>query len=134
MTQDKIIEMAKQAGLHIATDVKWMPIIGLEYAEKFAKLVREDALAQPAPVQEPVACVGPWHDARLTLIPRYSHQTFEHNQPLYATPQKREFVKLTDEEIWKTISRIGTSDSDVNPYAKLSDARAIEAKLKELNT
>jgi len=44
------------------------------------------------------------------------------------------WVGLTDEEIWETISRIGTSDSDVNPYAKLSDARAIEAKLKEKNT
>ena len=47
---------------------------------------------------------------------------------------KREWVGLTDEEIWETISRIGTSDSDVNPYAKLKDARAIEAKLKEKNT
>jgi hypothetical protein len=47
---------------------------------------------------------------------------------------KEEWVGLTDEEIWETISRIGTSDSDVNPYAKLADARAIEAKLKEKNT
>ena len=47
---------------------------------------------------------------------------------------KREWVGLTDEEIWKTVSRIGTSGSDVNPYAKLADARAIEAKLKEKNT
>ena len=45
----------------------------------------------------------------------------------------KKWVGLTDEEIWKTISRIGTSDSDVNPYAKLADARAIEAKLKEKN-
>jgi len=37
-----IIEMAREAGLYIATDVNWMPVIGLEYAEKFAKLVRED--------------------------------------------------------------------------------------------
>ena len=37
-----IIDMAREAGLHIATDVNWMPVIGLEYAEKFAKLVRED--------------------------------------------------------------------------------------------
>ena len=49
-------------------------------------------------------------------------------QPYVYTP-KREWVGLTDEEIWETISRIGTSDSDVNPYAK-----AIEAKLKEKNT
>ena len=45
----------------------------------------------------------------------------------------REWVGLTDEEIWETVSRIGTSDSDVNPYAKLADARAIEAKLKDKN-
>jgi len=47
---------------------------------------------------------------------------------------KKEWVGLTDDEIWKTISRIGTSDSDVNPYTKLADARAIEAKLKQKNT
>jgi len=41
MTKEEVIEMARQAGLHIATDVKWMPIIGLEYAEAFAKLVAE---------------------------------------------------------------------------------------------
>ena len=41
MTQNEIIKMAHEAGLHIATDVNWMPIIGLEYAEKFAKLVAE---------------------------------------------------------------------------------------------
>ena len=46
----------------------------------------------------------------------------------------KKWVGLTDEDIWETISRIGTSDSDVNPYAKLADARAIEAKLKEKNT
>jgi hypothetical protein len=39
MTKDKIIRIALEAGLHVATDVNWMPIIGLEYAEKFAKLV-----------------------------------------------------------------------------------------------
>jgi hypothetical protein len=39
MTQDEIMKIAQEAGLHIATDVKWMPIIGLKYAEKFAALV-----------------------------------------------------------------------------------------------
>ena len=39
MTRENIIRMAREAGLHIATDVSWMPIIGLEYAEKFAVLV-----------------------------------------------------------------------------------------------
>ena len=39
MNRNDIIRIAREAGLHIATDVKWMPIIGLEYAEKFAALV-----------------------------------------------------------------------------------------------
>jgi hypothetical protein len=39
MTREEIMKVAREAGLHIATDVKWMPIIGLEYAEKFAALV-----------------------------------------------------------------------------------------------
>jgi len=46
---------------------------------------------------------------------------------------ERKWVGLTDGEIWEPIDRIGTSDSDVNPYAKLSVAKAIEAKLKEKN-
>ena len=39
MNRNNIIRIAREAGLHIATDVSWMPIIGLEYAEKFAALV-----------------------------------------------------------------------------------------------
>ncbi len=39
MTKDDIIRMAREAGLHLATDVHWMPIIGLEYAQKFAAIV-----------------------------------------------------------------------------------------------
>jgi hypothetical protein len=50
-----------------------------------------------------------------------------------APPPQRTWVGLTDEEIWASVGRIGTSDSDVNPYAILGDARAIEAKLKEKN-
>lgn len=38
MTHDEIIRITHQAGLHLATDVKWMPIIGLEYAEKLIQL------------------------------------------------------------------------------------------------
>ncbi len=39
MTRDDIIRMAHKAGLHLATDVNWMPIIDLKYAQKFANLV-----------------------------------------------------------------------------------------------
>jgi hypothetical protein len=40
------IEMAHEAGLHLATDVNWMPIINLEYAEKLVALVRADERAK----------------------------------------------------------------------------------------
>ena len=39
MNREDIIRIAQEAGLHIATDVNWMPVIGLEYAVKFAELV-----------------------------------------------------------------------------------------------
>ena len=42
------IEITKQAGLHLATDVNWMPIIGLAYAEKLIALVRADEREQVA--------------------------------------------------------------------------------------
>ena len=51
-----------------------------------------------------------------------------------AEPPQREWQGLTDAEIWSAVDRIGTSDSDVNPYQILNNARAIEAKLKEKNT
>ena len=45
----------------------------------------------------------------------------------------RPWVELTDAEIWSAVDRIGTADSDVNPYITLKDARAIEAALKKKN-
>jgi hypothetical protein len=60
-------------------------------------------------------------------------KTIADRNPKPFPPTQRAWVGLTDEEIWGTISRIGTSDSDVNPYTKLADARAIEAKLKQKN-
>jgi hypothetical protein len=49
-------------------------------------------------------------------------------------PELRQWVSLTDEEIWGAVSRIGTANSDVNPYMTIVDARAIEKLLKEKNT
>ena len=49
MTRDDIIRMAHEAGLHLATEVHWMPIIDLAYAERFAALVaaaERDKVAQ----------------------------------------------------------------------------------------
>ena len=42
MNRDDIIRMAHEAGLHIATDHDWMPIIALAYAQKFAEVVRAE--------------------------------------------------------------------------------------------
>ena len=42
-------EIAHEAGLHLATDVNWMPIIGLAHAEKLIALARADALANIDP-------------------------------------------------------------------------------------
>ena len=87
---------------------------------------------------EPIGYVSEGAAERLTTVKQAHEQIrnfrlFAHDVPLYTTPQ-RTWVGLTDEEIWETISRIGTSDSDVNPHAKLADARAIEAKLRSKNT
>jgi hypothetical protein len=53
--------------------------------------------------------------------------------PLPVQPQ-RQWVGLTDDEIWSLVSRIGTADSNVNPLMVLKDTRAIEQALKGKNT
>jgi len=55
MTKDEIIRMAHDAGLHLATDVNWMPIVGFEYAQKFANLVAEHEREACAKV-----CLSEW--------------------------------------------------------------------------
>lgn len=42
MDKEDIIRMAHEAGLHIATDHDWMPIIALAYAKKFAEVARAE--------------------------------------------------------------------------------------------
>ena len=41
MTKDDIRKLAHEAGLHLATDVHWMPIIGFDYAAKLIALAAE---------------------------------------------------------------------------------------------
>ena len=51
------IDMAREAGLHLATDVNWMPVIGLDHLKAFEALVRADERKNmQAEKQEPVAC------------------------------------------------------------------------------
>ena len=65
------------------------------------------------------------------IRPRYKEVHWK-GKPLFV-PALRTWVCLTDEEIFGADPRIGTSDSNVNPYQILINARAIEAKLKEKN-
>ncbi len=86
------------------------------------------------PADEPVACVGPWHDARLTLIPRYSGQVFERDQPLYARPQSTAWQGLTDEEFTAIVDRSCHGMYERTPRnIAVAAAHAIEAKLREKN-
>ena len=52
-----IMEMAREAGFMAFEYPALIDKEDLKKLEAFANLVREDALAQPAPVQEPVAWV-----------------------------------------------------------------------------
>ena len=64
MTDKDIIEMAQKAGLHLAADVNWMPVISLKYAEKFAELVAAHEREACAEIcdkeQEFIASGGPY--------------------------------------------------------------------------
>jgi len=73
----------------------------------------------------------PEEDEAFNEVERHSNLG---KQILQEIKPKREWVGLTDEEIFELFGRIGTSNSDINPYELIHDARKIEAKLKEKNT
>jgi len=126
-----IMEMAKKAGF---IDADWNYTIIVPYLERFEALVREDALAQPAPVQEPAA----WKETdelKCPLCgdkgfpwPKCGHITYLER----TTPPQRPWVGLTDEEVSKLIDQEIGFNSCWGPEEAF--ARAIEAKLKEKNT
>jgi len=90
--------------------------------EAFAKLVREDALAQPAPVQEPVAWEQFYPDIGKPQI------AFNAEVVGYVAPQ-RTWVGLTDGDMAEIYNQ---KDWDI--HINWDYERAIEAKLKEKNT
>jgi len=61
---------------------------------------------------------------RKGTVPVHGAPSYKSNSPLYAEPQKREWVGLTDEEIEKCIAL-------ANPIAIFEE---VEAKLKAKNT
>jgi len=110
---------------------------GIDYPEKDAIWKRdrdndltaiEQALAQPAQEQEPVAWVGDARFAKGQFVEgRERRVWWECNtgvgQPLYTAPPQRPWVGLTDED------EIDWDGGDLKSLIK-----AIEAKLKEKNT
>jgi hypothetical protein len=133
MDRENIIRMAHEAGLHLATDVNWMPIIGLEYAEKFAKLVaakeRERIIEANAPELEKA-------NAHIKRLEEHAYDLVGElrvaNIKLSMRPP-RTWVGLTDEEVesywdWEDF-QCGCGRGTL-----LDMVRDIEAKLKERNT
>jgi hypothetical protein len=77
MNREDIIRMAREAGLHIATDVNWMPIIGLEYAERFAALVLANNPPQSSMAWQDGYASGMAREReRLTEVLRQLHDSY----------------------------------------------------------
>jgi len=80
-------------------------------------------MTKEAPKQEQGEPVG-WIDSKGNMI---CTKINESCKPLYTTPQPKEWVSLTDEEIQECLQGLPTQTIDVY-------ARRIEAKLKDKNT
>jgi hypothetical protein len=101
--------------------------------EAFAKLVREDALVQQAPVQEPVA----WMEMVVANLVREGvnkHNARELAEHFYtASPAaQRPWVGLTDEEMKDALTSVDAETKRLPPGFK-DFARAIETKLRSKN-
>ena len=148
MTKDEIIELAKQSDLMADGEMWFSPTYGnadvhIADLERFAKLVAEKAikesLAQPTsrdyamgyaegfedgckpkPEQEPI---GEAHLMQKGFTHCIWSETCVHvGTKLYTTPPQRPWVGLTKDEMLAVVH-----------YSQLDNARAIEAKLRELN-
>jgi hypothetical protein len=84
MTRDDIIRLTQEAGLYLATDVHWMPIIGLEYAEKFAALVA-------------VQVEATWQNRYLKLMDLMKAREGQPNKPC-CLAEREACAKVCDEE------------------------------------
>ena len=135
MTQDEVMEMAREACLFY---MDYIRVDSMKQLEDFANLVaakEREALAQPE--QEPVAWMwdinnGAGYSSRgigfyQTDIP------FAKHTPLYTAPPQRTWVGLTDEEIIGLTCEC-IDEGEFNMDCAIDFARAIEAKLKQKNT
>jgi len=84
--------------------------------------------------QEPVAWV---QDVEFEQLPEFAFswvKTRLHDKPLYTHPPKREWVGLTEEEIFEAADLFGEFRyGDAQGHKRLAFAQAIEAELREKN-
>ena len=112
-----------------------LAVFGLDAISFVAKWQAAQQQAEPVAWDKPSASFNEWWDSDRR---RDSANPFQTDSFAYWAWEgwqaaQRPWVGLTDEEIFRADPRIGTSDSNVNPYQILINARAIEAKLKEKN-
>jgi hypothetical protein len=130
MTQDEIIEMARDAGLRIDVRGTYFFVGFGELSDLLdaATAKEREALAQE---QEPVATLAVrWHDpvGKVAYVLEVNLPVGIHK--LYTSTPQRTWVGLTDKEIDLCFEDHGWSPSeDYYPVIK-----AIETKFKELNT
>lgn len=110
MNRDDIIRMAREAGI--------------------------DVLRQALETeQDPVLWLKTWFDGSESALKTKSYAFADRElEPFYTTPQKREWVGLTDDEIQDLgylSEKFDASNSEW--FDRWGFARAIEAKLKEKN-
>lgn len=124
-TDREIMQMALEA-LEVVTDTYDDNAVGIEIDAIIALRKR---LARPE--QEPVAWMYEWDNKKhLTFTDQSfvekAHPHFNKSTPLYTAPQKREWQRVTDQELHE----MEGYEEDRKLYRF---ARAVEAKLKEKN-
>lgn len=88
-------------------------------------------------MDEPVAwfCKLPDNKLSIKIVGKPTEGNWE---PLYTTPQKKEWVGLTDEEVELLdcvyLNDLGYDECEIDERSVTMFSRAIEAKLKEKNT
>ena len=136
MTQDEIIEMARQAGMDY---LQYLSPEAFEKVVVFSKLVAAKAIAKAIKElesQEPVAWVNQsaidWLNGNMQGSNEYVQTNLAKRKnnsatvPIYTHPPQRTWVDLTDEEILDVFDA-----KNVYGSKWLEFARALEAKLKE---
>ena len=112
-------------------------VLFAEHQKLLGELQAMRAVAKPKPEQEPVAYLtkrkigGTEGLLRANMVDRSAKNQETHDFiPLYTAPPKREWANLTAEEIEDIRMEYHVADGVV----RAGYERAIEAKLKELNT